>query len=109
LAWCSSAWCSLVLHMQYKMTSHIRVPDLRKKTSSCIWGDMVHYTNFLFLTSTLLGILWVQTGNCDWLTWESDTLREDASYIIIHCLFGRSLDQKKWIIFVGKCCLRSIE
>jgi hypothetical protein len=81
--------------LQNKMTSHIWVPNLREKPHLAFvyiwyitwvymvhymsiygtlheyiwyitWVYMVHYTYFLVWTPAILGILWVQTGNCDW-------------------------------------------
>jgi hypothetical protein len=49
-----------------------------------------HFTSIIFFSETIIpGILWVRTKNSEWLTQENDALRNDASDIIIHCLYGR--------------------
>lgn len=35
------------------------------------------------------GVLWVGSGNSEWLTQENDTLRKNVSDTINHCLYGQ--------------------
>jgi hypothetical protein len=44
--------------------------------------------------------LWVRTKNSEWMTWENDASRNDASDTITHCLYGhcaRTRDNERYL------------
>ena len=65
------------------------------------------YFHCFFSETIVSGIWWVRTVNSEGLTQENDTLRSNASSIIIHSLYGRLFgDQKTWKMSVEKQCAR---